>query len=358
MDELRDIVFVGPFPPIRGGIAQHSAALVATFADSGSDIDVISWRSQYPRFIYPGEQAVMPRALKTHYLRWWSPLSWLRARRQVHRARQVIFAWVSPVHAIPLRIILGGARHKVAVAHNARPHENLPFANLATRWVLKRVDGIVVHSDAVAAELSDIVDSRNIQVVPHPPNLVVAPTPLPPGRPRLLFFGYIRQYKGVDLLIQALALLRSQGIDVGATIAGESWDDPAALEELAKECGVDDLVDFRIGYVPDSDVPALMQEHHIIIQPYRSASQSGVVPIAFAAGRPVVVTPVGGLSETVRHGENGIVASSVDPGSIADAIEQAVAQQDDLARGAAESAASWARVAAAVYAAGAANRES
>ena len=357
MDERRDIAFVGPFPPIRGGIAQHSAALVAAFTKSGSDVAVISWRSQYPRSIYPGEQTVVPGALSTHYLRWWSPLSWLRARRQVHHARQVVFAWVSPVHAVPLRIILGGARHKVAVVHNARPHESIPFANHATRWVLKGVDGIVVHSNAVAKELSGIVDSRNIRVVPHPPNLVATPTPLPPGRPRLLFFGYIRHYKGVDLLIRALALLRSREIDVGATIAGESWDDPAVLRELAKECGVDDLVDFRIGYVPDSDVPALMQEHHIIIQPYRSASQSGVVPIAFAAGRPVVVTPVGGLNETVRHGENGVVASSVDPGSIADAIEQAVAQRDDLARGAAESGASWARVAAAVYAAGAAKWE-
>ena len=118
-----------------------------------------------------------------------------------------------------------------------------------------------------------------------------------------------------------------------------------------------DLVDFRIGYVADSDVPALMQEHHIIVQPYRSASQSGVVPIAFNAGRPVVVTPVGGLSETVRHGENGVVASSVDPGSIAEAIEQAIARREDLARGAAESSASWARVATAVVAAGAVSRE-
>lgn len=357
MDELCDVVFVGPFPPIRGGIAQHSAALVAAFATSGSDVDVISWRSQYPRSIYPGEQAAVPQALSTHYLRWWSPLSWLRARRQVQHARHVVFAWVSPVHAIPLKIILGGARHAVAIVHNAYPHESMPFANQLTRWVLNRVDGIVVHSNAVAAELSGTIDIRNIRVVPHPPNLVAAPTPLPAGRPRLLFFGYIRQYKGVDLLIRALALLRAREIDVGATIAGESWDDPAALEELAKECGVADLVDFRIGYVADSDVPALMQEHHIIVQPYRSASQSGVVPIAFNAGRPVVVTPVGGLSEMVRHGENGVVASSVDPSSIAEAIEQAIAQRDELARGAAESSASWARVATAVVEAGAVNRE-
>lgn len=343
------IALVGPYPPIRGGISQHAARLAAAFIQGGSAVTVVSWRSQYPGFLYPGDQAPVGPGLPTHSLRWWSFPSWWRARDRIETADVVVFPWVSPVHALPLRVIVGTAQQRVVtIVHNAAPHEALPLSDISMRWLLDKVDGIVAHSDTVEAELREIIGDREIQVVPLPANLDLEPTALPSGPPRLLFFGYIRPYKGVDLLIEALAVLRERGHDIAATIAGESWRDSADLVRLAEEQGVADLIDFHLGYVTDDQVPALLRDHHLVVQPYRSASQSGVIPLAYAAGRGVVVTPVGGLVEAVQPGVNGTVAAAVDAGALADAVLSAIDQVDALAIGAATSQIHWSDVAQAV----------
>lgn len=343
------IALVGPYPPIRGGISQHAARLAAAFTQAGSDVTVVSWRSQYPGFLYPGDQTPVDPDLLTHSLRWWSVPSWWRARDSIENADVVVFPWVSPVHALPLRVMVGSAQQRVVtIVHNAAPHEALPLSDVSMRWLLNKVDGIVAHSGAVEAALRGIIGDREIHVVPLPSNLTLGPTALPTGPPRLLFFGYIRPYKGVDLLIETLAALRRRGHDLPTTIAGESWRDPAGLVSLAGELGVADLVDFRLGYVADDQVSALLRDHHLVIQPYRSASQSGVIPLAYAAGRGVVVTPVGGLVEAVQPGVNGTVAAAVDAGALADAVLDAIDQVEALAIGAAASQIHWSDVAQAV----------
>jgi len=341
--------FVGPFPPIPGGIAQHAHQLVAAIEDSGRNVTVVSWRSQYPRVLYPGSQAIMAKELSNHTLRWWAPWTWVQARRRISDADVVVFPWVSPVHSIQLRVILGGqSRRQVAIVHNALPHENLPLAKQSMRWVLRRVDGIVVHSASVATELQSILEKHPILTVPHPANLPLQSTPLRQGRPRVLFFGYIRPYKGVDLLIEAVAALRARGQDVVVTVAGESWQDPEELTGMAERLGVSDLIEFEFGYVTDDGVAKLLEEHHLVVQPYRSASQSGVIPLAFAAGRPVVVTPVGGLAESVDSGVNGVVAEAATADALADALTVALSELDTLALGAAAASANWSDVVSAV----------
>lgn len=339
---IASLAYVGPFPPIRGGISQHGGQLVKALERRGAQVRVVSWRSQYPSLLYPGTQVDVSPSPSIHFLRWWSVPSWIRSRRYVADCDYVIFPYVSPFHALPLRVILGGATgSKVAVVHNASPHERIPLHRLALKWLLTQVDGVIAHSASVASEIMDIDGNTRVSVVPLPPALDVTPAPLPEGPPRLLFFGYVRPYKGVDLLIRALAQLRRSGTQLELTVAGESWAGASELVRLSEELGVRDLVDFRFGYVRDDQVSDLLASHHLVIQPYRSASQSGVIPLAFAAGRGVVVTPVGGLSEVVEPYRNGVIATDVSAEALAAAIAIAIESASTLSAGALESTTTW-----------------
>ena len=337
-----DVHFVGPFPPIKGGVSQHGERLVQAMRDRGLEVDVTSWRNQYPRLLYPGREVRISRDLRTHTLAWWSPWSWVKTQRRVRDSQLVLIPYVSPVQVVPLKTILRRASgYRLAIVHNAIPHERIPFDTQALRWLVRSVDGVIAHSESVAETVRGLRSDLALAVVPHPPNIPIAFSPLPEGPVRLLYFGYIRPYKGVDLLISALGQLSRSGRHIELTIAGESWTNPSDLVDLARREGVAHLVDFRFGYVPDEDVDSLVSEHHLVVQPYRSASQSGVVPLAFAAGRGVVVTPVGGLSEFVQSGHNGVVATDVSAASLASAISTAVEQVATLSSGALESTTSW-----------------
>lgn len=346
--------YVGPYPPNKGGVAQHGARLVGALGNQVSRIMVVSWRRQYPPILYPGTEATVDRALRSHYLTWWSPFTWLRARHELKSVDVVVFQWITPAHALPLRIITTGLRGaRVAVVHNAEPHEAFPFTRSALRSVLGSADAIIAHSNAVAQQVTAVLPGVEVSVVPLPPNIDIRCLPLPESEtPRLLFFGFVRPYKGLELLLEAMRVLRERGQRMFLTVAGETWREPSEYVAIAHGLGIEDLVDFQFGYVADRAVEALFADHHIVVQPYLSASQSAVVPLAFAAGRPVVVTPVGGLSETVFTGVNGVVADEVSPGSVASAIHDCFGSLRDLAEGALASSRSWEEVAIAVLEAG------
>jgi glycosyltransferase involved in cell wall biosynthesis len=350
------ITFVGPVPPIRGGVSQHGGRLSQALAQE-HEVTVLSWQHQYPKRFFPRAQVdreVPPHPTAVFALRWWDPISWWRAGRSARQSDVLVLVWATPFHVLTYRLIMAVARgtRTVAVVHNALPHEPLPLQRPLTRWILCRCDGIVVHASTVADELDDLVGTRVEAVItPHPPNLDVEPSPLP-ERPdnglRLLFFGFIRPYKGLDLALDALALLRQQGIHHRLTVAGEGWDPTEDWDEEVRRRGLADQVDLLLGYVPDSEVCGLLAEHHAALLPYRSATQSGIAPIAFAAGRPVVATAVGGLTDVITEGENGTLAAPGDAQSLADAIQRCARSLPALADGALRKAPTWQDVATAV----------
>ena len=344
------IAYVGPVPPHRGGIAQHGWQTVEAFRRLGNDVEVESWRSLYPKGLFKGEQPTgLPRREGDvrFRLRWWHPLSWVLAGRRCREAELIVFPWVTPVHAIPLLVLLRAAgRPAVSFVHNPEPHERMPFSKLLLRLVMARTEGAVVHAETAADALRERTDVERVEVTPHPPNLAIEPAPMPGPVPlRLLFLGFVRAYKGVDLAIDAIGELRSRGRDVRLTIAGDFWEDPAPMREDLATRMLGDVVELRVGYVPDDEIGPTLAEHHLVVAPYRTATVSGIAPLAFAAGRPIVVTPVGGLPEAIAHGENGIVADVVDPVAVADAILAAAADLERLAAGAAASASRWEDVA-------------
>jgi glycosyltransferase involved in cell wall biosynthesis len=210
-----------------------------------------------------------------------------------------------------------------------------------------------VHAQSVADELSEYAQSVDTVVVPMPPLVDVEPRPLPPTDVlRLLFFGFVRPYKGLDLGLDALALLGDRGTRHRLTVVGEFWDrEPVDVwHRRVAERGLQAQVELRPAYVSDSEVSALFAHHHAVLLPYRSATQSGIAPIALAAGRPVIATAVGGLIDVIIEGVNGTLAERDDVTSLADAIQRCERQLATLSAGALDNAPTWAEVAVAVAA--------
>lgn len=315
---------------------------------------VHAWARQYPRRLYPGDEtdpSATPRPGADFHLRWWDPVSWRRAGVAARRADLILLPWVTPVQAPAYRTVLASARGpvRVAVVHNPLPHERRPLDEWLTRGVLRRLDGAVTHARVVSEEIRRLAPDLPVVEVPHPPNLPLAPEPLPVGPPwKLLFLGFIRPYKGLDTALDAMTELRRTRGDVLLTIAGEVWGSPDPWYRSIHERGLDDVVDFRPGYVPDSRLARLLAEHHLVVAPYHSATQSGIVPLAHAAGRPVVATDVGGLSECLHHRHDGVLTRAEDPVAFAAGIDQALEDLRSLADGAAATTTSWGQVADAV----------
>lgn len=347
------VTFIGPVPPLRSGIAQHGGHVADAMAEA-ADVTVLSWHHQYPKRLFGRSQVdpdATPHPGARFMLRWWDPTSWWRAGRIAARGDLIVIPWTTPFHAIPYRVViaLAGRVPTVAIVHNAIPHEALPLQRPLSRWVLSNCTGIVVHASSVADEVAELVGPVETVVTPHPPNIAVEPRPLPEGdETRLLFFGFVRHYKGVDVAIDALAELARKGIRCRLTVAGELWDPIDTWDQMIAERGLTGQVELRPRYVPDAEVSAMLAEHHAVVLPYRSASQSGIVPVALAAGRPVVATRVGGLEEIVTDGVNGTLAEPGDPASLADAIERCVADLPAMAAEARNNALSWRDTAAAI----------
>lgn len=345
-----DIAVVGPAPPTRGGIAQHLEGLVGALRATGRTVAVWAWKKQYPRFMYrhPERDATAPPLEGARFtLRWWNPFSWLRVGWGVRRAGIVVFEWVTPAHALPLRAIRAMARGRVViVVHNADPHEPFPGHRLLTRIGLGGTAARVTHSAAVGDRLR-LMGLEVAEVIGLPASIDIIAQPAPARPPwALLSFGHVRPYKGVDITIDALARLVADGVDAMLTVAGTDWDEVARLRDRAAPLG--DRVAFRPGYLTAAEVSEVFGAHHIVVLSYREGSQSGVIPLAHAAGRPVVVTRVGGLAEAVTDGVDGVVVDAADPASVATGIMRGIATFDELARNAPASVPTWAGVAAAV----------
>lgn len=316
---------VGPTYPHKGGVAQHTTELAHRLAAAGHDVTLESWKSQYPALLYPGQRTIFepeisPFPNTNRELSWRRPDGWLRAGRRLRdEADVVVLTLLTPVQ-VPSYLAIERACHPVraiALCHNVFPHERRPPDQWLVGALLRRVDGVLVHSPAelhLAASLT-AAPVRKAALPPHFP-LTRSRRPFPdePYR-RLLFFGMVRPYKGVDVLLHALV----RGPDtVSLVIAGEFWGELNRVRTIVADLGLRNRVDIRPGYVPASQVPALFDDVDALVLPYRSATASQNVWLAHAAGVPVIATRVGSLADHVRHGVDGLVC---EPDSV-----------DDLAR--------------------------
>jgi glycosyltransferase involved in cell wall biosynthesis len=328
------IAIVGPAHPYKGGSAQHTTALAHHLSDAGHELWLESWRRQYPKFLYPGQLTIdEPEtelfARTERSLDWHRPDGWRRSGRRLAATDldAVVLALFSPVQ-VPAYLVLaraaraGGARI-IALCHNVLPHEPRRFDRPAMRAMLRAADAVVVHS-ADEARLAATLTDAPVEVASlplHLPGVEAAARPAagaPDRRNRLLFFGMVRQYKGVDLLLRALAAARPA---VALTIAGEIWEGREQLYGLIGDLGLGDRVTISEGYVPVGQVPAIFESADALVLPYRSGTASQNALIAFQFGLPVIATRAGAVADAVVAGVNGLLCAPDDVGDLTQAIE-------------------------------------
>jgi glycosyltransferase involved in cell wall biosynthesis len=322
------IAIVGPTHPIKGGVSQHTTVLAYRLEAAGHDVRIISWRRQYPRRLYPGQQHVdepefAPFQPTARILSWNSPFSWVRGARAVRDVDLVIFAHITPVQVPPYRMMvaaLGRHRPRVAVvAHNVLPHERSRVDTFLVSRLFRAADLVVVHSAAEAARATKLTNGAVVTatMAPFMPDGFVRRAPDPGLHRRLLFFGLVRPYKGLDVLLRALV---AGPADVRLRVAGEFWGGTAATEALVTELGLTDRVELCPGYAAARDVPRLFADVDALVLPYRSATGSQAVWTGFEFGVPVIATTAGHLADDIREGVDGLTVPPDDSTALADAL--------------------------------------
>ncbi|GAB2848363.1 glycosyltransferase [Actinocorallia aurea] len=342
------IALVGPAFPYKGGGARHTTELAHRLAAAGHEVVLESWKAQYPGFLYPGQQTidvpegdVFPATYRR--LSWRRPDGWYLTGRRLRAYDLVVFAVLSSVQ-VPayLGILQGlgraGRRKAVALCHNVLPHEPKPYDRPLMRALLRRVGGVLTHTPAQAELARALTDApvAVAELAPHLPAPRGAETARPAGSQSvrapgpenttggggLLFFGIVRPYKGLDVLLRALP----DGVRL--TVAGEFWSGLEETRELIASLGLSARVDLRPGYLPAEEIPGLLRAADALVLPYRSATASQNVLMAFEHGVPVVATRVGGFPGQIREGVDGVLADPGDAASLRAAIEKLLADPD------------------------------
>ena len=316
------MALIGPTHPYSGGIAQHTTRLAQELDARGIPVRVESWKAQYPTWLYPGQQQVpennpelglAPRVRNS--LKWFDPLSWWAAGVRMRSDDAVVFAVPTPFHAIPylLMISVSGSRcRSIALIHNVRPHEPGQLDTILMRRLVHAVDACLVHSPEAKAKIRKLTAKKVPIAVSSLPSPWVGPTFQPKPRnqpqPRILFFGKVRHYKGLDLLLEALS--KVDGITL--LIVGEFWDSRSGYERRIEKLGIENRVEIREGYVPANRFEEVFSEVDALVMPYRSGSGSIVQELGFSYGLPVIASDAGSIAEGIIPGETGAVVPAGD----------------------------------------------
>jgi D-inositol-3-phosphate glycosyltransferase len=336
------VVIIGPAYPLRGGLATYNERLARAFQAAGDEVRIVTFSLQYPNFLFPGQTQFSTEAGPADLdievsLNSVNPLSWLAVGRRLRHARPdlVVFRFWLPFMGPALGTVARLARSNghtrvVAITDNVIPHEKRPGDGLLTRYFLSACDGFVTMSRAVLAHLQQLGFSQKPALYrPHPLYDNFGPTRpktealatlgLAPEYRYVLFFGFIRAYKGLDILLEALADPRISALPVKLIIAGEFYEDAAPYEALIKKYDLESRLVRATDFIPNERVADYFSAADLIIQPYKNATQSGVSQVAYHFGRPMLVTDVGGLAELIPAGVVGYVVPPT-AASIADAL--------------------------------------
>lgn len=331
--ETDDVVLIGPVHPYTGGISQHNTRLALELQQRGVALRVESWRHQYPKALRPGLSRVpadkpeigQPASVKEK-LRWYSPLSWWLAGIRSRKARVIAATIPTPFHFVPYLVLLAAAGRRakrIGIVHNVLPHEPGPTDTVLMRWLLSLFDRLVVHDERakdLAVSLGVPRQKITVLELPSPWKSSSKKDGVPEGSlTRLLFFGAVRHYKGVDLLIRALAEVSQASL----TVAGEFWDGTEAFIDLIDELDLGPRVTLLPGYVESADFRSLFSQHHVLVLPYRTGTGSIVGDLASQFGLPVIATDVGSIASGIEQNKTGLVIPANNHGALVDALIQA-----------------------------------
>jgi glycosyltransferase involved in cell wall biosynthesis len=330
-------VIISTAYPLRGGIAHYTALLSRALISAGHEVQVITFSRQYPKILFPGKSqdesgdagiAIDARQIIDTI----NPLTWYRAAKEAAEFTPdaVIFKfWLpffAPCYGFISRRIKKLLRRKnrdtkiIYIADNVIPHEHRPGDRALTNYAFKAVDHFIVQSSAVERDLLSVKSDAHYIRLDHPIYEIFGKSmPMSDARQRLgiaddakvlLFFGFIRKYKGLDIIIRALPKLIEKYPDIVLLAAGESYSGDDDVRSLIQELNIPPKnLQLVTDYIPNDDVPIYFSAANAAILPYRSATQSGIVQIAYNFDLPVIATDVGGLAEIVIDGKSGLIAS-------------------------------------------------
>ena len=335
------IVLIGPVYPYKGGISHYTGMMYRALSKKYQTY-MVSYSFQYPKLLYKKEQRDYTNdSFRVEDTKYWihtaNPVNWIHAASKIKKLQPdlVIIQWWHPYFA-PCYWTLTRMLGKIKilfVCHNVFPHERFPMDRMLTKMVLKRGNAFIVQSGKDAKDLQTILPGAKYEQAVHPTYKAFKFENMSKKKARellgitekekvLLFFGFVREYKGLKYLIQALPRITEKCEDVRLFVVGDfgSAENREVYEKLMEENQVKDFVTICDGYIPDREIEKFFAACDLVVLPYVSATQSGIVQIAYGFEKPVVVTNVGGLPDVVEDGKTGYVVEPENPVALADAV--------------------------------------
>ncbi|MEO6489477.1 MAG: glycosyltransferase [Ferruginibacter sp.] len=333
-DPKKNIIIIGPAHPLRGGLSTFNERLAKAFQDNGHQVTIYSFSLQYPGFLFPGTTQYSteqpPQGIDIRVaINSMDPFNWIKIGNEIKKKRPdiiVVRYWIpfmGPCLGTILRISKKNQHTKVVcIADNIIPHEKRPGDTLFTKYFLKPVDGFITMSEKVMNDLQKFKLKKPAMQVLHPlyDNFGEKITrqeardriKINNEDPVIVFFGFIRKYKGLDILLEAMKILQTSNSkphtsNLKLLIAGEFYEDRKPYDEQIKRLGISDSLILKTGFIPNNEVKNYLCAADVLVQPYRKATQSGVTPLAYYFEIPMIVTNVAGLPALVPNGV-GLVA--------------------------------------------------
>jgi len=332
---IKTIKIIGPAYPYRGGISTTNERLAQEFASMSFDVGMETFILQYPSFLFPGKTQYNDKPAPENLdikrtINSINPLNWLKVGRRISHEKPdlVIIRYWLPFLAPCLGTLSGLIRKNnhsiiICLADNIIPHEHRPGDRVLTNYFMQRIDGLIAMSQSVLKDGNSFRKDLPQGFCPHPIfdnygeklsfEQAKQKLELDPNIRYLLFFGFIRDYKGLDLLISAFADERLRKFPVKLLVAGEYYSSPEPYLKLIQENNLEEWIEMRTEFIPDDQVNLYFSASDMVVQPYKSATQSGVTQIGYHFNKPMLVTNVGGLSEIIPDGKIGYV---VEPDSL------------------------------------------
>jgi Glycosyltransferase len=339
MEKKKKVVLVGPVYPYKGGIAHYTSLMYRALCQK-YDVEMVSYKKQYPKLLFRKEQKDYSNDFfKVENTKYWIRtanifsciVSAIKIKKMAPNL--VIFQWWHPYFA-PCYWIMSkilAKTEKMFLCHNVLPHERFPFDRHLVKMILKQGDSYIVHSKLDEADLKELKSNALITRTVHPTynifninnmeakqarELLV----IPPQKKVMLFFGFVREYKGLKHLIKALPQVKKSLDDILLLVVGDFGTDKEEYLMLIKSLNVEAEIKIVDGYVPDTEVEKYFACSDVVVLPYESATQSGIVQIAYGFQKPVISTNVGGLSEVVEDNKTGLLIPARDEKALAEAI--------------------------------------
>ena len=334
------IAMIGPVHPYKGGIAHYTDLLCRALREDGNEVQLYSFKFQYPKLLYKKPQKDMKSSgfgtndadFCIHTL---NPFNWIKVAGRIKKQKPelIILQWWHPYFAPCFWSICKLLRREkiLFVCHNVFPHERFPLDRLLTKWTLGCGRYFITQSKMDARDLLSVKHDAVYRVTPHPTYGVFCKQGMSMSKAReqlkidqgqrvLLFFGFVRKYKGLQYLLEAMKLLKEKDFKVQLWVVGDFGEDKDEYVEQIRRFEIEDQVQMVEGYVPDDEVEKYFAASDLVVLPYLSATQSGIVQIAFGFEKPVLVTEVGGLPDVVTNGKTGYVVEPQSAEMIAEAI--------------------------------------